>query len=1807
MLDEMRVNDIELTAAEIGALESADEVAHLFAKLGYNVDDRTTIPNIATLGLDSDDLRQQISRLELLAVDPVDEDIKIYLLEVRSVTAKLRNDIARRFRERPENALLVLTADYETFDFVLLERVVTKSKSRGKPFQQVIRPIPLNINRRNPEPVKLRVLKRFSFTEEDSAYQWEKLRSAYMLAEWSEEYFNNRALFSDYYLKERLTDTRLTPEWDENVRPVGIEAYKHIIKARKNFSRQSEATIRKGLYEPLFMLLGFDFAENKASDSAADEPDYLLYPKNDRSNPIAVALTYVWNRNLDDVDTTREPEDGAPDEIPGALVVSVLEKTQVPWVIVTNGKLWRLYSSTASNKATNYYEVDLEEAIAATDQITALKYWWLMFRQQAFTGFLDTLLTESDKYAKELGDRLKDDVFLKIFPQFAKGFISDMRAQGVSEADIDLDAVFAATMTFLYRMMFVLYAESLDLLPVSDEKGYGEYSLHNLKQELKRAGGENETDAPDLLRKRYTTKSTEKYERLKKLFTLIDRGDAEYNMPTYNGGLFSAENDSGQFLEHYAIPDQFLMLGLDRLTRDEDDKTKKLVFIDFKSLGVRQLGSIYEGLLEFKLKIAAEKLAVEKDGKREIYVPAKQIKQGKTKTSIVIAVNKDEPYLENDKQERRATGSYYTPDYIVKYIVQHTVGPVLERKLAEVEPRLRKAQKNYRDYAKLVEARRKSTGKDESPAVFWHSAEMMQLVDDCLNVRVLDPAMGSGHFLVEVVDFVSNKLITFLNAWSENPVWAALDRIREDILEDMDRQRVTIDRDKLTRVALLKRAVLKRCVYGVDLNLMAVELAKVSLWLDAFTLGAPLSFLDHHLKWGNSLIGARVKEVQEALEGQQTLFSQNKFAGVMLATDLMQKVSYLSDNTVAQVQASQTAYRDASDHLAPYKRVLDVYTSRWFGNAPSKPKRGGTVFDPTVEFLKRDDTQAWLEDPRNPKNRLPADDYMQAGRVAKTALEAAESKRFFHWELEFPEVFFAPSTPGGQDVQLRENSGFDAVVGNPPYERVQQLDRELATFAQRTYLAAVGSFDIYLLFMEMAIRTLPPDASFGFIVPNKFFTVDYGQPIREQLAKIGLKEIVNFGHHQVFSGEATTYTCIVISGSKGQDNLELITIDSRVWDSVDDKQRSSILQNSVVRPITSDALKLGGSWSFLRGDVSSFIDDTTVFPLNELDFDMARGSSTGADEIFQGEIIDNVDEKRVRFKFSSTNDVLLLPIEWVRFPINSGQINRYYFDSEAKTAMFFPYRVAEKSYELISEDELKRTSKDLYAYLITQKSILQRRANSQSWYSYSAPRSLNVHDMATAYVPLLANRGLFAPAPENREKYSVMASTGFSLTFGKDGDYDYRFLLALLNSTLLFAVLQEKSNTFRGGWVTCTKQYVSILPIYRIDFTTPADEREQLANAVLANYESDNHTAVLSRVQEVLRSNQTDVIHDVLAYLAQQMIELNERKQAEVKRFLGWLEDTLKIIPKADGSAGLDSLTGKTIIQNYLGDYQKGQPEVRWEDFYYRLHQNRGRFGVVLPLMETAILIKYSESLDELLPIKEQLTKTDALIDKIVYRLYGLTDAEIELIERPQYEQALADAKAEALKDETLTDEEAKINKIAEGILPAAQRFFERVDPSDVEAALDGELPQWRSLPPDAPTFLLTGDYNLRSLPDHMDFSSSVIPYTKAVEVALHRRIFEPFRNRYRDGDCRNEFLQKFMRGEKELTLGNYMIILNSRSEKTLRSFASGILADVDGLATILNDDAMREVRNKAAHDEVISRDEAGQARAWAFTILGMV
>jgi hypothetical protein len=172
--------------------------------------------------------------------------------------------------------------------------------------------------------------------------------------------------------------------------------------------------------------------------------------------------------------------------------------------------------------------------------------------------------------------------------------------------------------------------------------------------------------------------------------------------------------------------------------------------------------------------------------------------------------------------------------------------------------------------------------------------------------------------------------------------------------------------------------------------------------------------------------------------------------------------------------------------------------------------------------------------------------------------------------------------------------------------------------------------------------------------------------------------------------------------------------------------------------------------------------------------------------------------------------------------------------------------------------------------------------------------------------------------------------------------------------------------------------------------------RSELFDQGRAFYESflsAGYDDILLFIDVRLEANETDVIHDLLAFLAQEMIDLNKQKQAEVKRFLIWLEDQI--------GASMHDLSGRTIIQGFLGDYQKGEGHLPFDDLYDRLHQNRSRIAANPSdkAFEARVQREYEASLDVLLPIKEQLAHTDRLIDLIVYKLYGLTEEEIAIVE----------------------------------------------------------------------------------------------------------------------------------------------------------------------------------------------------------------
>jgi hypothetical protein len=197
-------------------------------------------------------------------------------------------------------------------------------------------------------------------------------------------------------------------------------------------------------------------------------------------------------------------------------------------------------------------------------------------------------------------------------------------------SDETLSEVFQGTLTLLYRLLFLLYAEARGLLPSKEVRGYFEASLTKMKQETAEQAEDIADEAKALLEGVYGEDGYALYDRLARLFRALDEGDASVNVPFYDGGLFltrpeaadsSPEAAVSRFLSDHKIPDRYLARALDLLARAVDDKRQSLVFTDYKSLGVRQLGSIYEGLLEFKLRVADRKLAIVKEKAREVYVP----------------------------------------------------------------------------------------------------------------------------------------------------------------------------------------------------------------------------------------------------------------------------------------------------------------------------------------------------------------------------------------------------------------------------------------------------------------------------------------------------------------------------------------------------------------------------------------------------------------------------------------------------------------------------------------------------------------------------------------------------------------------------------------------------------------------------------------------------------------------------------------------------------------------------------------------------------------------------------------------------------------------------------------------------------------------------------------------------------------------------------------------------------------------------------------------------------------------------------
>lgn len=411
-----------------------------------------------------------------------------------------------------------------------------------------------------------------------------------------------------------------------------------------------------------------------------------------------------------------------------------------------------------------------------------------------------------------------------------------------------------------------------------------------------------------------------------------------------------------------------------------------------------------------------------------------------------------------------------------------------------------------------------------------------------------------------------------------------------------------------------------------------------------------------------------------------------------------------------------------------------------------------------------------------------------------TLLDEEEMYRInaFDWEVEFRDIMAA--------------GGFDAVIGNPPYVRIQNMKEwapiEVELYKEHYAAASKGNYDIYVVFVEKGLSLLNETGRLGFILPSKFLTTDYGAALRDQLAESkAVESLVDFEHEQVFAG-ASTYTCLLFLDRTKQDVVKYRRVRPRQL-----MEGSEPVEIVPIGSLTSEP------WILLEKKSKRLLERlrTLGVPLLDLPVTMSRGTSSGADEVF---CLIETDGKLA----TRNGERVEIEPEILRRPLYATDFTRYHVTAENDERIIFPYEVFDNGYSVLSEASLRGSFPNAYEYLAANRETLKSRKQCREWYGYSAPRNLHEHDQADLLVPLLADRGLCAPTPEGTDRFCVMASAGFTVKLVVSGDPHQRlYVLALVNSKLLFWNLRLISNKFRGGWITCTKQYFGTLPIRGVD------------------------------------------------------------------------------------------------------------------------------------------------------------------------------------------------------------------------------------------------------------------------------------------------------------------------------------------------------------------------------------------------------
>lgn len=850
------------------------------------------------------------------------------------------------------------------------------------------------------------------------------------------EYFLTRLLWDEPSLREYTGQTSAQDSFKRAFRTVR-EAQKALRDRRQVRSTESL------LIEPLSEVFGWNLEDRERVDTdfgAEDAGRALIGP----NGPIARIIAIPPDAAMD-----AAPEGYHRRFAPSSSLVRILEETNLNWGILVNAYRMRIIRRK-EGLLTSSLEFDLSAiADAGRDGFEAWKIAWALLRDESWQAapcVLDRIVTLGRDHMQRVNENLGLQVQNAIV-SFCQGILNNPRNRelldSIPEEELLLK-LYSQALKVLYRLLFILYAESRNLLPMDLPTYRDGYSLTRLS----RRATNPETD-PRLGGRhvRCFFEST-----VRALFNLLRQGidlGPEGRIPAYGGALFDVSPDnpaSTHFIESLTWGDAVVAEVLDYLTRVEGKRGAGKHPVSYRELDVEHLGSIYEGLLEQTLAITDTELwRVKLDGK-ELLVRAEQradlaSRRGEQlvgEVQLIETEPEDEPEEEDleltgdDESEeeeeesteskapkkpirtdakpiptgtaylkaavgRKQSGSYYTSRALVDFLVRRAIDPLAEGKTPQ----------------------------------------------EILSLKIADPAMGSGHFLVGATRRMGEHLLAAYRDEVANVVSQGRELTENEVLSDADippdLQRVW--NDETRALAVCRLLVAGNCIYGVDKNPLAVDLAKVSMWLTTAAADHPLTFLDHRLQCGDSLLGLDTDTLLKAPEvkvngGKGNGKKNAKSDPQLLQLDMIENLFDIAGEKLRQKLARSLGHLKTIRRLvdedpldfANQRMAYDAMRAELSGFITLHDMRIGTALTPGASVVPIDRALSDLG-----KLEHISQETVDSGA---DAIEKGRNARAFCWQLLFPDVWFDESG------NRRVDGGFSAIIGNPPWDKMKPNERE---------------------------------------------------------------------------------------------------------------------------------------------------------------------------------------------------------------------------------------------------------------------------------------------------------------------------------------------------------------------------------------------------------------------------------------------------------------------------------------------------------------------------------------------------------------------------------------------------------------------------------------------------------------------------------------------------------------------------------------------------------------------------------------------